>query len=80
MKMSEIIVFHSEPAFTCPKLTIETLEQGVNSGVFIVTPCSSVSIFDSEHVIAGWVQCHITVSFVVTVPEVSFITKVQILM
>ena len=67
----------TQTAFTCSKLTIETLEQGVkcvrkltietwerrqwcHSHVFIVncrtyfTPCSSVSIVNFEHVIAGW--------------------------
>ena len=34
----------SQPALTCSKLTIETLEQG----------CSSVSIINFEHLIAGW--------------------------
>ena len=38
-------------AFTCLKLTIETLEQGVKG----VTPCSSVCIVNFEHVNTGWV-------------------------
>ena len=37
----------SQLAFTCSKLTLEALEQG--------TPCSSVSVINFEHVIAGWV-------------------------
>ena len=41
----------NQPTFTCSKLTIETLEQGVKH---IFTPCSSVSIVNFEHVIAGW--------------------------
>ena len=48
---------HSQPAFTCSKLTIETLEKGVKNmfkvNIFF-TPFSSVSIVNFEHVIAGW--------------------------
>ena len=62
----------AQPAFTCSKLTIETLEQRCeicsklpmkttkSFGVFIVNfehishLCSSVSIANFEHVIAGW--------------------------
>ena len=40
----------TQPAFTCSKLTVETLGQGVK----YVTPCSSVSIVNFEHVITGW--------------------------
>ena len=43
----------SQPAFTCSKLTIETLQQGVNFE-HILTLCSSVSIVNFEHVIASW--------------------------
>ena len=35
-----------------PKVTIEILEQGVK----YFTPCSSVSIINFEHIIAGWVS------------------------
>ena len=40
----------SEPAITCLKLTIETLEQLWT----YFTPCSSVSIVNFEQVNAGW--------------------------
>ena len=60
-----LCINHSQPAFTCLKSTIETLEQGVKyvwrrSDVFIVnfehiSLCSRVSIVNFEHVIAGWV-------------------------
>ena len=49
----------SQLAFTCSKLTIETVEQGCEI-CFIVNfehishLCSSVSIVNFEHVIAGW--------------------------
>ena len=42
----------SQPALTCLKLTIETLEQVKLRTYF--TLCSSVSIVNFEHVIAGW--------------------------
>ena len=45
----------SQPAITCSKLTIETIEQGVKH-VQSLTPCASVSIVNFEQVIAGWVQ------------------------
>ena len=57
----------TQPKFTCSKLTIETLEQGVKQGangivlvsLFLTwtyfTPCTSVFIVHFEHVIAGWV-------------------------
>ena len=44
-----------QPAVTCLKLTIETLEEGVKY-VQSFTPNSSVSIANFEHVIAGWVR------------------------
>ena len=49
----------SQPAFTCSKLTTETLEQGEwrRSDIFIVkyfTPCSSASIVSFEIAIADW--------------------------
>ena len=60
-------LFITQPAFTCSKLTIETLEQRceICSKLTIKTPnifnfehishlCSSVSIVSFEHVIAGW--------------------------
>ena len=40
----------SQPAITCSKLTIETLEQGVK----FVQSCCSVSIVNFEQVNAGW--------------------------
>ena len=40
----------SQSAFTCSKLTTETLEQGVKH----VQNCSSVSVVNFEHVIASW--------------------------
>ena len=40
----------SQPAITCSKLTIETIEQGVKY------TCSSVSIVNFEQVNAGWVS------------------------
>ena len=40
----------SQSAFTCSKLTTETLEQGVK----YVQNCSSVSVVNFEHVIASW--------------------------
>ena len=45
----------TEQKFTCSKLTIETLEQGVKY-VHVFSPCSGVSIVNFEHVIAGWLQ------------------------
>ena len=55
----------TQSAFTCSKLTIETLERGdkyVQSGVVLVslllqifTPYSGVSFVNFEHVIADWV-------------------------
>ena len=48
--MEILVLILSQPAFTCTKLTIETLEQGVK----YFTPCSSVSIVNFEHAIAGW--------------------------
>ena len=51
----------SQPAFTCSKLTKETLEQRceICSKLTIKTPkrrlCSILSIVNFEHVIAGWV-------------------------
>ena len=58
-KMTEVLGVHSQPPFTCPKLTIETLDQGVKyvqSQLWTYfTPCSTVSIVNFEHVIAGWV-------------------------
>ena len=54
----------SQPAFTCSKLTIETLEQSVKYGQYGVVLVSlltlnifctlCVSIVNFEHVIAGW--------------------------
>ena len=48
---------HSQPVFTCLKLLIETLEQGVKyvQSWTYFTPCSSVSTVNIEHVIAGWI-------------------------
>ena len=43
------VVYRSQPAITCSKLTIESLEQGVK-----YVPCSSVSIVNFEQVNAGW--------------------------
>ena len=49
-----------KPAFTCLKLTIETLEQGfeICSKLTVKTPyftsCFSVSVLNFEHVNAGW--------------------------
>ena len=40
----------SQPAITCSKLRIETLEQGVK----FVQSCCSVSIVNFEQVNAGW--------------------------
>ena len=47
----------SQPAITCSKLTIETLEQRceICSKLTIINLCSSVSIVNFEHVNAGWV-------------------------
>ena len=45
----------TQPAFTCSKLTIETAEQVVKYVQNYFTPCSSVSVVNFEHVIAGWV-------------------------
>ena len=78
---SAFVAEYSHPAFTCSKLTIETLEQRCEIcsnlsiklqkrrqwprfGGFIVNfehtshLCSSVSIVNFEHVIAGWVGKH----------------------
>ena len=44
------VEFFSQPAFTCSKSTIETLEQGVK-----YVACSSVSVVNFEHVIDSWV-------------------------
>ena len=48
-------------AFICSKLTIETLEQGVNFEH--LTPYSIISIVISEHVIAYWKLLLISASF-----------------
>ena len=63
--MTILVAAIDQPTVTCSKLTIETLEQGRHSGVFIVnfehfTSCSSVSVVNFEHVIAGWETsfCH----------------------
>ena len=50
------VVTWTQPAITCSKLTIETLEQGVKLWTCF-TPCSIVSIVNFEHVIAGWDTC-----------------------
>ena len=42
------VEFFSQPAFTCSKSTIETLEQGVK-----YVACSSVSVVNFEHVIVS---------------------------
>ena len=50
----------TQPAFTCSKLTKGTLEQGmfkVNIK-YIAKPCSSVSIVNFKHGIAGWANIH----------------------
>ena len=44
----------TQPAITCSKLTIETLEQGVNLEHIYFTPCTSFSIFNFEKKNAGW--------------------------
>ena len=46
----------TQPAFTCSKLTIETLEQRfiIVNFEHISHLCSSVSIVNFEQVIAGW--------------------------
>ena len=61
-----LFVESAQPAFTCSKLKIETLEQGVKYVQSIKTPkrqsrtkkyfapCSSVSIGNFEQIIAGW--------------------------
>ena len=41
----------SQLAITCPKLTIETVEQGVK---YVQSYCSSVSIVNFEQENAGW--------------------------
>ena len=50
-------------AFTCSRLTTETLEQAVTSFWCLccylqtnLTPCSSVSVVNFEHVNASWVE------------------------
>ena len=61
-----------QPAFTCSKLTIKTLEQGVKyvnwrHKIVHFKPCSSVSIVVTfEHVIAGW-ENHNFISIIVLV-------------
>ena len=47
---------HLQPGFTCSKLAIETLANNNNTVNFehISHICSSVSIVNFEHVIAGW--------------------------
>ena len=47
-KKCENTTLQTQPAITCSKLTIETLEQGT-----YFTPCSSVSIVDFEQVHTG---------------------------
>ena len=42
----------TQPVFTCLKLTIETLEQGVKYVQSL--PCPSVSTVNFEQVNAGW--------------------------
>ena len=41
-----------QPAITCLKLTIETLEQGHNRNTR--TPCSCISVVNFAQVNAGW--------------------------
>ena len=52
---------YTQWAFTCSKLTMETLEQGVKYVYLLTlniyfTPCSSVSIVNFEQVLADWVR------------------------
>ena len=44
-----------QAAFSCSKLIIETLEQGVKYVQIYFKLCSSVSIVNFEHEIASWV-------------------------
>ena len=46
--------FNGQPAFTCSKLTVETIEcQWCRSGVFFVNfECSSICIVKFEHIVA----------------------------
>ena len=44
----------SQPAFTCSKLAMKTIKQGVNLNN--LTPCSSISIVNFKHAIARWVN------------------------
>ena len=57
LEFSEISRAATQLAFTCPKLTIKTLEQGVKRHTrmtpSVFTPCSNVSIANFEHVITG---------------------------
>ena len=53
-----------QSAFTCSKLALETLEQGVKyvqSQQYFI-PCCNVSIAKFEHVITGWVTILIYVA------------------
>ena len=43
----------SQPAFTCSKLNIETLEHGVKYAQKL-TACSSSSVVNFEHLNSGW--------------------------
>ena len=52
-RTSKILLIHSQLVFTCSKLTIETLEQGVK---YVQLTINSVSVVNFEHVIAGWVM------------------------
>ena len=49
LKVQTVKVMPFQPAITCSRLTIETLEQGVKY-VQSFTPCSSVSIVNFEQV------------------------------
>ena len=58
-------VVDSQSAFTCSKLSIETLEQGMKSiqnnkdtRTTPLAPCSGVSIVNFEQVNANWVALH----------------------
>ena len=60
------IIFYSQPAFTCSKLTIETLEQGVNDA----------SGWEKEMA----VNFELTLSFIVNFEDISHLFLVFLLL
>ena len=55
--LDEVVKLTSQPAFTCSKLPIETLEQRCEiCSKLTIETAKRPSIVNFEHVIAGWVR------------------------